>query len=61
MSELEIGPEERPVYPPKVLRAEVLWNPFDDIVPRRLPEEPGAEPSRLTLAEERRRQVKATQ
>lgn len=36
-NDLEVDEEtERPVYPPKIVRAEVLWNPFEDIVPRKL-------------------------
>ena len=26
--------DDRPLQPPVVLGAEVLWNPFEDIVPR---------------------------
>ncbi|KAK9846395.1 hypothetical protein WJX81_002949 [Elliptochloris bilobata] len=32
--ELEVDEEDRPLQPPLVLGAEVLWNPFEDIVPR---------------------------
>eukprot|EP00002_Diphylleia_rotans_P007445 TRINITY_DN1699_c0_g1_i2.p1 TRINITY_DN1699_c0_g1~~TRINITY_DN1699_c0_g1_i2.p1 ORF type:complete len:243 (+),score=64.21 TRINITY_DN1699_c0_g1_i2:76-804(+) len=28
---------DRPLYPPKLLYTEVIWNPFDDIEPRVLP------------------------
>ena len=36
ISEVELSPTEpdRPVYPPKLNRVDVLENPFDDIVPR---------------------------
>lgn len=26
--------DDRPLYPPKIIKAEVLGNPFPDIVPR---------------------------
>ncbi|KAL3650739.1 cytochrome P450 monooxygenase 57 [Castilleja foliolosa] len=35
LGEAETGKDDRPVEPlPKILSVEVLWNPFDDIVPR---------------------------
>ena len=34
MSELEVDSNERPLEPPSVKSAEILNNPFDDIVPR---------------------------
>ncbi|CAG8591717.1 1209_t:CDS:10, partial [Diversispora eburnea] len=34
IGELEVDKNERPLYPPKILSTEVIWNPFDDIVPR---------------------------
>ncbi len=33
-NELEAGEDDRPEHPPVLLRAEVLWNPFDDLQPR---------------------------
>lgn len=36
LGEQEVNEEERPLYPPRILAAEVLSNPFDDIVPRDL-------------------------
>jgi peptidyl-prolyl cis-trans isomerase SDCCAG10 len=33
-NELETNDDDRPVDPPRLLRADVLYNPFDDIVPR---------------------------
>ena len=35
MEEREVGDQDRPLYPPKLLKADVLYNPFDDLVPRR--------------------------
>jgi len=32
--DLELGDDDRPLYPPRILRMEVLLEPFDDIVPR---------------------------
>ncbi|KAK8797383.1 hypothetical protein WA158_004591 [Blastocystis sp. Blastoise] len=34
MADLEIGKEDRPVYPPKIINVTVVDNPFPDIVPR---------------------------
>lgn len=34
IGELEIDENERPLYPPKIISTEVVWNPFDDIIPR---------------------------
>jgi len=36
MGELEVNEQERPLYPPYVISAEVIANPFDDIIPRDL-------------------------
>ncbi|KAG2388723.1 hypothetical protein C9374_000162 [Naegleria lovaniensis] len=35
IAELEVDQNDRPTYPPKIIRAEVIINPFDDIVPRK--------------------------
>lgn len=32
-----VGEDERPMYPHKIIKTEILNNPFDDIVPRVLP------------------------
>ncbi|KAJ7330533.1 cyclophilin-like domain-containing protein [Mycena albidolilacea] len=34
IGEMEIGENERPVYPPKIKSIRIVDNPFDDIVPR---------------------------
>lgn len=34
MTELEIDENERPLYPPRIKRTEIVINPFDDILPR---------------------------
>eukprot|EP01112_Ceratiomyxa_fruticulosa_P007038 TRINITY_DN1810_c0_g1_i1.p1 TRINITY_DN1810_c0_g1~~TRINITY_DN1810_c0_g1_i1.p1 ORF type:complete len:455 (+),score=107.12 TRINITY_DN1810_c0_g1_i1:958-2322(+) len=34
VNEMEVDENERPLYPPKILSIEVVWNPFDDIIPR---------------------------
>ncbi|XP_071500578.1 spliceosome-associated protein CWC27 homolog [Diadema antillarum] len=36
LGEVEIGEDDRPLYPPKIKSAQVLANPFDDIEPRQL-------------------------
>ncbi|KAI8082530.1 cyclophilin-like domain-containing protein [Gilbertella persicaria] len=39
MTELELDENERPLYPPRIRSAEVVLNPFDDILPRITAEE----------------------
>jgi peptidyl-prolyl cis-trans isomerase SDCCAG10 len=34
MTDMEVDDNERPRYPPKIKRTEVVLNPFDDIIPR---------------------------
>eukprot|EP01101_Sappina_pedata_P013045 TRINITY_DN9353_c0_g1_i1.p1 TRINITY_DN9353_c0_g1~~TRINITY_DN9353_c0_g1_i1.p1 ORF type:complete len:542 (-),score=194.84 TRINITY_DN9353_c0_g1_i1:164-1789(-) len=34
MNEYDIGEDERPMYPAKIIKVEILWDPFEDIVPR---------------------------
>jgi peptidyl-prolyl cis-trans isomerase SDCCAG10 len=34
VNDLQVDADERPLFPPKIIRTEVLFNPFDDIVPR---------------------------
>ncbi|KIM99032.1 hypothetical protein OIDMADRAFT_166640 [Oidiodendron maius Zn] len=34
MGEMEVGPEDRPVYPVKIIGVEILVNPFNDMVKR---------------------------
>ena len=36
MGDVEVDESDRPIDPIKILSVEVLWNPFDDIVPRDL-------------------------
>ena len=33
-NELEVDDDDRPAHPPVLTRADVLWNPFDDLRPR---------------------------
>ena len=40
---LQTGEDDRPSEPPVLLDAEVLWNPFEDLVPRITKEERLAE------------------
>ncbi|KAJ3184795.1 Peptidyl-prolyl isomerase cwc27 [Gaertneriomyces sp. JEL0708] len=47
IGEAEVDAEDRPVYPIKIIRMEVLANPFDDIVPRTTPEERAAKAQEL--------------
>jgi peptidyl-prolyl cis-trans isomerase SDCCAG10 len=34
IAEVEVGPNDRPIMLPKIMSAEIIVNPFDDIVPR---------------------------
>ena len=34
MGECEVDSHDCPIDPIKIIKAEVLWNPFDDIIPR---------------------------
>lgn len=34
VGDVETDANDRPLNPPKLLSVEVLWNPFDDVVPR---------------------------
>jgi peptidyl-prolyl cis-trans isomerase SDCCAG10 len=34
MSEVEVDDAERPIEPIVIKNIEILWNPFDDIIPR---------------------------
>ena len=43
LSEYDVDEHDRPKDPPQILGTEVLWNPFDDIVPRRLERPPPPE------------------
>lgn len=36
LSEVECGQDERPVEDVTLKSIEVLWNPFDDIIPRQV-------------------------
>ncbi|EOD24260.1 Petidyl-prolyl cis-trans isomerase putative cyclophilin involved in protein folding and posttranslational modification [Emiliania huxleyi CCMP1516] len=53
-NEVEVGEHDRPTYPPRILRMEVLLEPFDDIVPRPSAVAPPPEPA----AKKRRKGVK---
>ena len=35
LQEVEVGPDDRPLHPPKILKTKVLNNPFPDIEPRK--------------------------
>ncbi|KAL9657499.1 hypothetical protein ABK040_016765 [Willaertia magna] len=35
IAELEVDEKDRPVYPPKILKVDVIVNPFPDIIPRK--------------------------
>lgn len=51
--ELSATEPDRPVYPPKLLRAEVIHHPFTDLVPRITPAERQAQQEARTLAAQR--------
>ncbi|PHJ17686.1 peptidyl-prolyl cis-trans isomerase [Cystoisospora suis] len=57
-NDLEVGKEDRPEHPPVIRKTEVLWNPFDDIVPRKLPKR--EQGSREGSVDERKRKKAST-
>jgi len=54
MEDCEVDRDDRPLFPPKIKSTEVLFNPFDDIVPRHKKEEVRAKP------DENKKKVKGT-
>jgi cyclophilin family peptidyl-prolyl cis-trans isomerase len=62
LAEVEVDASDRPVDPPKVVSSEVLWPPFDDIVPRTTPaqrrEEVAAAAQAKKVEEIRQRKLK---
>lgn len=50
LGELEVDASDRPVDPPRITTAEVLWPPFDDIVPRTTPAQRAAEAAAVEAA-----------
>lgn len=48
IGDVDVDESDRPIDPPRILSTEVLWNPYDDIVPRTTREE------RLRAEQERR-------
>ena len=55
MGEMEVGPEDRPVYPVKIIGVEILVNPFNDMVKR----ERYAAPAAQTAPEKKRAKRKS--
>jgi peptidyl-prolyl cis-trans isomerase SDCCAG10 len=51
IEEVDVGTDERPIFPPKILGTQVLSSPFDDIVPRAL----------ASAARDKEREAAATQ
>ncbi|KAL7095084.1 hypothetical protein ACP275_10G002600 [Erythranthe tilingii] len=59
LGELETGKDDRPTLDPlpQILSVEVLWNPFDDIVPRRLLMHPNFDSSEEKETEQKKKKV----
>ncbi|KAF1328611.1 Peptidylprolyl isomerase, partial [Globisporangium splendens] len=59
VGDVETDAKDRPLHPPKLLSVEVLWNPFEDIVPRAIKHR---KPSDATedAAKKKKRERKAT-
>lgn len=36
MNEFDVDENQRPLFPPKIINTEILWNPYDNIKPRNL-------------------------
>ncbi|KAH3732084.1 peptidyl-prolyl cis-trans isomerase [Pelomyxa schiedti] len=45
VNDMEIGENDRPVFPPKILSVDVLYNPFPDIVPHPTAKKPAPAPT----------------
>ncbi|KAG1346272.1 peptidyl-prolyl cis-trans isomerase CYP57 [Cocos nucifera] len=59
LGDVETDKDDRPLYPPpKILSVEVLWNPFDDIVPRKVPEKPQSRSKVDVEVQEKKKAVK---
>lgn len=43
LGEVEVGADDRPMYPPKIKSTQILANPFEDIIPRQLNKKPEKE------------------
>jgi len=56
ISEVEVDKWERPVDPPRIIRAELVWDPFEDLEPRFKPP-PALPASAKPAPEEHRRQA----
>lgn len=56
LGEVELGEDDRPVYPPKIRNARVLDNPFDDIQPRSTRAEREQRMAEAAASEKRRQQ-----
>ncbi|TVU34244.1 hypothetical protein EJB05_16075 [Eragrostis curvula] len=57
LADIETDKDDRPVYEQKILSVEVLWDPFEDIVPRQL-KKPGSAAKGDAEAKPRKRAVK---
>jgi len=53
MAEVEVDKRDRPLEPPRILRAELVWDPFGDLEPRRIPEPPKASEPKSTEVQRR--------
>ena len=60
MGETEVRENDRPVEPITLLGVDVLWNPFDDIIPRVIKKEVVVEEKQETAQEAAKRKRKAT-
>lgn len=59
LGDVETDKDDRPLYPPpKILSVEVIWNPFDDIVPRKVPEKPQSRSKVDVEGQEKKKAVK---
>jgi peptidyl-prolyl cis-trans isomerase SDCCAG10 len=58
MNDFEVDRNDRPIFPPKIINTEILFNPFDDIVPRILPKKNDNTKKEQTTAETQKKGVK---
>ncbi|GJP41898.1 hypothetical protein CLOM_g1519 [Closterium sp. NIES-68] len=65
LGEVDTDDNDRPFDPPSIISVEVIWNPFEDIVPRRLPARQQLEAARKSKGRDKNKrrhqpQVKGT-
>ncbi len=58
LGELQTDKDDRPIFEAKIISANVLSNPFDDIIPRSTPEE--REAKRVQKEQEEKQKIESS-